>query len=405
MAVWRRQKRAWHVVVTWMVVNRFLRRLVEQYASIFIRLLGASPVQLGAAQSAMGFAGILISLPLGFAQDRYSLKKIYLMGITLLSVAPFLYAVAPHWKWLIPAVLLMGLGQRLGACSVICDLSLPNCDRATGKALCEGVGALPTLFGPAIAAVTVTALGGVSVGSIRTLYWVYFLVGVGPTIYAYRNLPEIRRGQKKPQSTGVLSSFGEVFRRGKGLRYYMVFVTVSEYTLMMLTTFIFTYAYEVGHATPFVLGAMSTAVTLAEVVFSTVFGRLADRLGRKKVYLYLTPVFVMSSVLLVTFPAPFFMVLGGFMFGFRVIASVVYSSIAPELVPPDCIGRWRGILGFLTGFAHVAAPVVGGYLWEGLGPKTVFMTAVLVDLLVAVPLILALPETLKMETQGGLDAS
>ncbi len=121
--VWRRQQKAWHVVVTWMIVNRFLRRFVEQYASIYIRLLGASAVELGAAQSAAGIAGILIALPLGIAHDRYSLRKIYLTGITLQTIAPLIFAVAPGWQWIIPAVVLLYLGQRLGSCAVICDVS------------------------------------------------------------------------------------------------------------------------------------------------------------------------------------------------------------------------------------------------------------------------------------------
>jgi len=386
------------VVVTWMVVNRFLRRFVEQYASIYVRLLGASPVQLGAAQSTAGLAGTLISLPLGIAQDRYSLRKIYLAGITLLAMVPFLYAVAPGWLWLIPAVVLMGLGQRLGACSVICDLSLPNRDRATGKALCEGVGALPTLFGPAAAAVVITLLGGVTAHGIRVLYWIYFLAGVVPTVYVYRNLPEIQRSRLPSRRANALADLGEVFERGRGLRLYMALVATSEFTMFMLLTFLYPYAYEVGFATPAVLGLMSTAATLAEVVFSTVFGRMADRLGRRRVYLYLVPVFTAANVLLVLWPKSIIMIVAGFMFGFRMIGAVVYSSIGPELVPSDCIGRWRGILGLVAGLAHMVAPVTGGYLWERLGPQAVFLAAMAVDLFVAVPLILALPETLETAT-------
>ena len=394
VAVWRRQKQAWHVVVTWMVVNRFLRRFVEQYATIYVRLLGASPVQLGAAQSAAGLAGTIISLPMGIAQDRYSLRRIYLAGITLLTIAPLLYAIAPSWQWLIPGVALLGLGHRLGSCSVICDVSLPNRDRATGKALCEGVGSLPTLLGPIAAAAVVMLLGGVSVHSVRTLYWIYFAVGIVPTIYAYRRMPEIHRERPAATRLNVLADLREVFRGGRALKRYAGLVATSEFALVMLMTFMYPYAYEIGSATPFVLGAMSTAVTLAEVVFSTVFGRLADRLGRKRAYLMLTPLFVSGNLLLILSPTPGLMVVAGLMFGFRMISSVVYSSIGPELVPANCIGRWRGMVGVVQSLAAMAAPIIGGYLWEGLGPQAIFAVVTAVDLVIAVPLVLALPETL-----------
>jgi len=395
VAVWRRQTGAWHVVVVWMVVNRFLRRFVEQYATIYMRLLGASPVQLGVAQSAIGLAGTVISLPLGIAQDRLSLRRIYLIGISLLTVAPFLYAVAPTWQWLIPGIAVYGLGLRLGSCSVICDVSLPNRDRATGKALCEGVGSLPTLFGPATAAVIITLLGGVTIRGIRSLYWIYFLVGLLPTIYAFRKMPEIRRSRVVSGPLRPLADLREVLQRGRALKYYAALVMTSEFTLMMLFTFMYPYAFEVGLATPLILGLMSTGVTLAEVAFAAVFGRIADRIGRRRSYFLLVPAFVSSNLLLMLWPTPPLLVLAGFLFGFRMIASVVYSSIGPELVPPDCIGRWRGMVGLVGGVAAMVAPIVGGYLWEMLGPQAVFAAASVVDLCVALPLVVLLPETLE----------
>lgn len=38
-----------------------------------------------------------------------------------------------------------------------------------------------------------------------------------------------------------------------------------------------------------------------------------------------------------------------------------------ELVPIDCIGRWRGILGLFGGFISIPAPIIGGIFWENLG--------------------------------------
>lgn len=396
-AVWRRQKKAWHVVVTWMVVARFFRRFVEQYATIYVRLLGASPVQLGAAQSAAGLAGSLIALPMGIAQDRYSLRRIYFAGITLLTAAPLVYAVAPSWQWLIPGVILLGLGHRLGSCAVICDVSLPSRDRATAKALCEGVGSFPTLFGPLAASLVIMLLGGVSVGSVRTLYWIYFIAGIFPTIYAYRNLPEVRRDRVVPAQITVLSDLREVVRGGRALGRYMGLVVASEFALVMLMTFMYPYAYEIGSATPLVLGAMGAAVTLAEVAFSTVFGRIADCHGRKRSFLLLTPLLVAGNLLLIFTPVSGMLVLAGLAFGFRLISTVVYSSIGPELVPRDCIGRWRGMVGMVQSLAAMAAPIAGGYLWQGLGPRAIFVAVTIVDLLIAVPLVLSLPETLNTD--------
>jgi len=92
----------------------------------------------------MGGARAIISIPLGVIRDRFNLRKIYLFGVAMLMFVPLLYAVAPSWQVISLAILLSGLGMMVGSCV----LSLPPRDRATGKALCEGTGALPTILAP-----------------------------------------------------------------------------------------------------------------------------------------------------------------------------------------------------------------------------------------------------------------
>jgi MFS family permease len=276
---------------------------------------------------------------------------------------------------------------------------LSNRDRATGKALCEGLGSLPTLLAPVSAAAIISWLGGVSAGGIRTLYWLYFAAAVVPTIYTFRNLPEIERVRENAGTIAVFSEFREVFERGTALKRYLIFMTVNTFTRMMLFTFIYPYSFEIGSATPFILGGISTAMTLAEVLFSTVFGRLADHIGRKKAYYILVPFFGISNLLFYLVPSGWYLIAAGFFFGFRMIAGVVHSSMAPELVPSDCIGRWRGIIGLLAGLATMFASIAGGYIWEQLGAQHLFTVAAAIDLLIAVPLLSQIPETLQEDEE------
>ncbi|GAF67399.1 unnamed protein product, partial [marine sediment metagenome] len=184
--VWSRQKRNWRTVVTRQIFNRFFNELTLQYTNIYITLLGASPVQLGAVNSVMGFAQALISIPLGVIRDRFNIRKIYLFGVSILIFVPLLYAMAPRWEVIGLAIMLSGFGMMVGSCVMICDLSLPDRDRATGRALCEGTGALPTVLAPTVAAVLITVFGGISVHSIRNLYWIQFAIRVILFIYVYR---------------------------------------------------------------------------------------------------------------------------------------------------------------------------------------------------------------------------
>ncbi len=209
--VWRRQSLNWRTVVKRQIFNRFFNQMTMQYSNIYIRELGASPVELGAVNSASGLGSALISLPLGYLQDRYSIRKIYLIGVALLTFVPLFYAIAYRWEFIVPAILISGLGMRVGSCVVICDLSLPNTDRATGRALCEGVGSLPTLLSPTIAAILVIWFGGINTEGIRPLYWIQFIARVLLFIYLAQKLTEVVRPGLEVKKTNPLEGFREVF--------------------------------------------------------------------------------------------------------------------------------------------------------------------------------------------------
>ena len=134
--IWRRQIRNWRTVVIRQIFNRFFTEFTLQYVNIYITLLGASPVQLGAVNSVMGVAQALTSIHLGVIRDRFNIRKIYLFGVAILVFVSVIYAVAPSWEVMSLAILLSGLFMMVGSCVLICDLSLPPRDRATGKALC-----------------------------------------------------------------------------------------------------------------------------------------------------------------------------------------------------------------------------------------------------------------------------
>jgi len=401
LEVWRRQNLNWRTVVTRQVFNRFINQMTMQYNNIFIRDLGASALELGAVNSASGFGSTLISLPLGYFQDRYSIKKIYLLGISILTLSPLFYALANRWELVIPAIFIAGLCQRLGSCVVICDLSLPNEDRATGKALCEGVGALPTLLSPTVAALMVTMFGGMNVEGIRPLYWIQFVAQILLVVYASRRMVEIKRPVRTSRSINPLEEFREIFRRGTATKRWLLFLATNYFTMSMISPFRYPFAHEVKGAGPFIIGGMTTAMILTEALFAAPLGRITDRIGRKKMFYILTPVYCLSYVIFVLAPSQEWLLLAGFLMGFRMLSYVAYGAMTPELVPRDCIGRWRGLIGLCLGLASIPGPIVGGWVWENLGPMWVFLVPILVELIIRMPLLYTIPETLhnsKMDT-------
>jgi len=395
--VWKRQNISWRTVVIRQVFSRFFSQMTLQYSNIYIRQLGATPMELGEVNSASGLGSTMISLPLGYFRDRYSVRKVYLFSVALLMLSPFFYAIANEWEMVIPAILLSGFGMGLGSCVMYCDLCLPNEDRATGKALCEGIGALPTLLAPTTAAFLVTLLGGINVTGIKPLFWLQFLAEVILFIYVYKKVTEIDRPRREIIVTKPLHDFIEVFQRGVAPKRWLLFLSLTSFTQMIINTFWYLFAYEVKGANQFIIGGITTTMILTEVVFSTPLGRLTDKIGRKKMFYIITPLFSLANIVLVLASSPEWLLLSGLLMGFRMLGYFAYGSMTPELVPRDCLGRWRGLIGLFTGLASILAPILGGYIWEHLGPAWVFIIPTLIDLFIVIPLLHTVPETLNRE--------
>jgi MFS family permease len=140
---------------------------------------------------------------------------------------------------------------------------------------------------------------------------------------------------------------------------------------------------------------MATATVVARIAVGIPFGRLADRVGRKRVIYLVTPLWYAANILLILSPNAVTLVLSAVLQVFYSLSSGITSAMTLELVPLEEQGRWSGILGFFSGALTIPAPVLGGLIWQELGPAWVFVIPVVFDILVRLPLLSMVPETLK----------
>jgi MFS family permease len=365
-----------------------------QYSNIYIRALGASPVELGIVNSVSSIGSTLTSLPLGYIQDKYSVRKLYLSGVALLTFVPLLYALADRWEYVIFAILLSGLCMRLGSCVMICDLSLHNEDRATGKSLCEGLGAFPGLFAPIVAAYLVTWFGGLNADGIRSLFWIQFIARVILFFFVFIRLKEIIRIREKNNNFNPSGGFAEVFQKGFATKRWLIFLSLSMFSNNLLSSYIYPYANEIKGADQFVIGGIATTMVITEAIFSLPLGRWTDKIGRKKMFYITTPIHWLSNMIYIIAPSPRWLLLAGLLRGFRLLSMFTYGSMTPELVPSHCLGRWRGLIGLSTGLVSIPAPIIGGMVWEYMGPEWVLILPILIDAFLRIPLLYTIPETL-----------
>jgi MFS family permease len=108
-SVWKRQSRNWRTVSIVSLFNKFFQRMTQTYTPIYIKQLGADDIQLGIINSISNIVATGISAPVGWFQDRYSLKKIFIIGFMVSLLSTIVYGAATAWTTIIFAMGLSAL--------------------------------------------------------------------------------------------------------------------------------------------------------------------------------------------------------------------------------------------------------------------------------------------------------
>jgi len=357
----RRQPHNFNVIVARQAFYTFLTGLTAPYESIYIVALGASSVQLGLVNSIGNATSSLIAAPAGWLVNRFGAKRYFLLGISLLALAALVFAAAPAWSWIIGAMLLTSLAIRLNgtACGVTCAASLRNTNRGTGMGLCGALSSAAGLVAPLLAAALVVGFGGVNVAGLRPLYLVQFagtLLMLGMVAWLLRELPNLRTSDARNFS--FRQSMGELFAGRAPLKRWIVVSVLGWLPSVVAGPFLLLYAHEIKGADVYTLALMGSVTTATSLLMGIPLGRLADRIGRKRVLYLLAPAGYVSWGMLVLASGPLALVVAAGLWGLSQLALVISEAMSNELVPLPQIGRWRGVLALFRGLVSVPAPLL-----------------------------------------------
>ena len=369
--------------------------LSVQYNSIYATLLGANPVQLGGLQSAGNAVGALVSFFAGWFIDRHSLKKTFLASTLLLVTGALLFSIAPHWSFLFAAIIFLRVGIRTTctSCTVNGARELSNQERATGRGVCQTLTAVVALVTPLVAAWLVFVSGGIAISGLRSLYLCQVVIFIGLFFLLLFRFKEPQRTEQRRQ-VSLFAGLGGILKSNPAIIRFLLMIALMEIPWTMVSPFMPLFAHQVKGADEFILGALGTVRFFVPFVFAIPIGRLADRHGRKKILLALAPLTYLSNLLLILASGPKVLLLAAFFFGFYGISTAVVNAMAAEMVPKEQMGRWIGVLSLVRGAFSIPLPILAGGVWNAFGPVYVFVAAIFIDLLLRIPLLLSVPETL-----------
>ena len=394
------QSRNYKVLLVRGTVALFLTELVFNFNNLYIVALGATPFQLSIVRAAGRSVGALISIPSGWLSDMYSTKKILILGMIIQILSVVFYAFAQNWMWIIMAMVLSMITMTLvwRAQGILIANSLSKANRATGYGFRQTIMEVFGIFAPTIGGIVIYLLGGISVESIRPLYFIQLIGFVAITIYTSSKLQDVVI-DTSVKVRDLLRHYKEMFKSGTGLKHMRRFAFIQAlggFTMGMSTLFPFVYAVNFKGADPLTIGFMGTGLGVVCMFLALPLGYVADRKGRKFAIFLTRPFFYGSFLLLIFAPkgASWLLVVAWCMRGVW-MGSHAWMVMSMEMVPQEYRGRWMGFNGLLQNSIRVPAALIGGYLYESVNPILVFLIPIIVDVCLRMPILATIPDTLK----------
>lgn len=346
---------------------------------------GATPALVGIIEGIAESLASLLKVFSGYITDKKNNKKpVAFCGYATGLIYKLALLLATSWAGILAARVIdrLGKGIRTAPRDVLVSESADK--KTMGRAF--GIHKALDMAGSAVGILIAYLLLANSTGAFD--YKNLFIISIVPAIIGLAILLFVK--EKKQHEVKEREQFWKRMKELDGnLKLYLLVAFI--FTLgNSSNTFLLLRAKDVGfNDTNVVLLYFLYNITAA--ILSVPFGRLSDKIGRKKVlvagYLVFAAVyagfaFVSNSAVLVGI-----FILYGF---YTAMTAGVERALISEIAPPQLKGTMLGLHATIVGIALLPASVIAGFLWNLLGASAPFLLGASLSFIAAVILMLLL---------------
>ena len=326
---------------------------------LYIKRLGASPVQIGLVLSIAALAMMVTFIPAGFLADRYSRRKTMLGGYLLGALAMVFLALAQNWQQSI-------LGFLLYYASAYC-MPIINSYVAHAGAGQELNRVFTVVFSGYSLGLTLSPTLGGWLGEglgLRSVFWISALFFASATcvVFFVTEQPAISRSVSLDYR-GLLSNRSFLLL---SVLFFLLFLTL--YLGQPLAP---NYLEEVLGLDLRWLGLFGSAHSLGAVLLALWLGRLGGGWG----LILAQGLVFLSFVLLLQAPLLPLLVVSFFLRGAFTASRSLSSALVGKVAREGSLGLAFGILSTVNSLALVVAPYLAGRLYA-MRPDLPFLASI-----------------------------
>jgi MFS family permease len=313
--------------------------------------------------------------PGGWLADHVGRRRALVLFTVLGAGGYALYLLAPGWEWILVGTFLVMAWDSLTlpALFAVVGDNLPRDCRATGFGLLSILRRIPTMIAPPLGGLLIAGVGlfaGMQIGLGITIAVSLFAAGVVWTFYQDRSVESATPDQTT--SFGIMAMWRTMDARLKQL---LVADILSRWAEGIAAGFVVLYVINELGLSYVEFGILMTVQRVTNVVLYVPLAALSDRMNRK-------PFVVVTFAFFALFPVVLVNVSGfaGAVFAFVVagmweVGEPARKALIVDLANPAARGRAIGIYYLARNLSVFPAGLVGGLLWDRLGPAAVFYAA------------------------------
>jgi MFS family permease len=346
--------------------------------------LGLSPLQFGVVDGLQNGAAALVRLAGGLLGDRSRRhKEVAAVGYGISAVSRIaLPAVGSAWSALTAIVFLdrTGKGLRTAPRDALISLSVDRRDLATAFSVHRALDTTGAMLGPLLA-FGLLALAPNDFNAIFVVSFCFAVVGFSILVLFVQNRPAVPEQGPREGPVSLRAAVGLL----RGRRFLALVVIAGAFGLVTMSDgFLYLGIQRRLDLDTKLLPLLFVGTALAYMLLALPIGRLADRVGRGRVFLggYVLLLLAYGLLLLPGFgPAElgvYFLLFGTY----YAATDGVLMALASSVIPPELRGSGLALLVTATSLARVAASVIFGAVWTLAGMQWAIAVFALALLLV-----------------------
>jgi MFS family permease len=332
--------------------------------------LGLSVAMVGLVDGIAEATANIVKVFSGYLSDRMGRRKpLILLGYGLAALSKPLFPLANGALPVLGARFADRIGKGLRTAprdALIADIS-PAEVRGRAFGLRQSLDTVGALVGPLLAVALMLAFAG----AMRTVFWIAMIPAFVAVLLVLVGV-EDRAGAGVPASAPIRRS--DLYRLGKGF-----WIVTGVGVLFSLARISEAFLVLKVHAE----GLSLALAPLAMVAMSLVYalgaypaGALSDRMPPRVLLLWGIFALIAADLLLAFAPGLAGAFAGIALWGLHMaLTQGVLARMIADSAPPELRGSAFGVFSLLTGLAMFAASVIGGVLWDALGPQATFAAA------------------------------